>query len=204
MARRQSTPSAEDTRERLMRLAARAFGAQGYMATTMRQIADQAGIEAASIYYHFSSKEDLVDAVMEHGAERIVRHIYRCMDALPEGATAEDSFKAALMGQLTGLVEYGDYAFARGRLHEQLPEKVQHRQLRRRERHQAFWDGLLHRLREEGFLREDVNLALCRVFVLGTINSALNWFDPQKGSAESVVDEFCGIFFDGVRPRSQL
>ena len=26
------------------------------------------GIEAASIYYHFSSKEELVDVVMEHGA----------------------------------------------------------------------------------------------------------------------------------------
>jgi TetR/AcrR family transcriptional regulator, cholesterol catabolism regulator len=47
-----------------LRLAARLFATQGYTATTMRVIAEQAGIEAASIYYHFSSKEELVDVVM--------------------------------------------------------------------------------------------------------------------------------------------
>lgn len=56
MTKRQANATTVDTREKLMRLAARAFGTQGYAATTMRGIADQAGIEAASIYYHFSSK----------------------------------------------------------------------------------------------------------------------------------------------------
>lgn len=199
MARRLNHTTALSTRERLMRLAARAFGAQGYTATSMRKIADMAGLEAASIYYHFASKEALVDAVMEHGAERIVRHIYRRIDTLPANASAEDRFRAALTGQLTGLVKYGDYAFARGRLHEQLPEKVQQRQVSRREKHQAFWDGLLQGLRDEGYLRDDVNLALCRVFILGAINSATGWFDPAKGPADAVVDEFCAVFFDGVR-----
>lgn len=167
----------------------------------MRHIADQAGIEAASIYYHFSSKEDLVDAVMEYGADSITRHIYRHIDSLPEEADAEQHFRAALVGQLTGLIKYGDYAFVRGRLHAQLPEKVQERQAARRERHQDFWDGLLRRLRAEGLLREDVNIALCRVFVLSSINSAVSWFNPGKGSAEQVIDELCSIFFEGVRPR---
>lgn len=199
MARRQSHTATQSTRARLMRLAARAFGAQGYTATSMRKIADLAGIEAATIYYHFASKEALVDAVMEHGAERIVRHIHRRIDALPAHANAEDRFRAALIGQLTGLVKYGDYAFARGRLHEQLPERVQSRQLSRRERHQAFWDQLLQALRDEGCLRDDINLALCRVFILSTINSATGWFDPSKGPADAVVDEFCHVFFEGAR-----
>lgn len=69
MARKQKTVSsnASETRENLLKLAARTFGTQGYSATTMRKIAEQAGIEAASIYYHFSSKEQLVDEVMEQG-----------------------------------------------------------------------------------------------------------------------------------------
>ncbi|WP_289237391.1 helix-turn-helix domain-containing protein, partial [Escherichia coli] len=48
------------------------FGEQGYSATTMRNIAEQSGIEAASIYYHFASKEELVDEVMEQGGNRII------------------------------------------------------------------------------------------------------------------------------------
>src|SRR5258708_6162894 len=38
----------------------------------MRNIAEQSGIEAASIYYHFASKEELVDEVMEQGGNRII------------------------------------------------------------------------------------------------------------------------------------
>src|SRR2546427_6136045 len=71
MARRQtSAHDGNETRETLLKLAARTFGEQGYSATTMRNIAEQSGIEAASIYYHFASKEELVDEVMEQGGDR--------------------------------------------------------------------------------------------------------------------------------------
>ncbi|HXZ07161.1 MAG TPA: helix-turn-helix domain-containing protein, partial [Paraburkholderia sp.] len=111
----------------MLRLAARSFALQGYTATTMRSIADQAGIEAASIYYHFSSKEELVDVVMEHGADSIVQHINEHFDALSSNANAEDRFKAALVGQMSALIKFGDYALAHNRLLTQLPDKVRER-----------------------------------------------------------------------------
>lgn len=199
MLKRTSKTPTENTRKKLMKVAAQQFGLVGYSAATMRHIADKAGIEAASIYYHFSSKEELVDAVLEHGALCITRHIYNHIRRLPEGSGAESIFRAALTGQLTGLIRYGDYAVVQGRLNAQLPEKVQLRQAARRERHQEFWDGLLHALRAEGVLKGSVDIALCRVFVLSSINSAASWFNPRKGSAQSVIDQLCFIFFDGVR-----
>ena len=102
-----------ETRESLIRFAARTFGTQGYSATTMRNIADQAGIEAASIYYHFPSKEELVEAVMEQGAAHIVHHLNEHLDALSPDATAEQRFRAAVLGQMRGLVIHGDFAVAR-------------------------------------------------------------------------------------------
>ncbi|MGQ7937621.1 TetR/AcrR family transcriptional regulator [Paraburkholderia sp. D1E] len=197
--KRNVNPSA-DTRENLLRLAARSFATQGYAATTMRAIADQAGIEAASIYYHFASKEELVDVVMEHGADSIVQHIKEHFDALSPDATAEDRFKAALIGQMSALVKFGDYALAHGRLLTQLPDNVRERQVKRRERHQQLWSGVFDDLRAEGFLREDVDIALCRVFVLGCINSVQTWFNPKKGTLDKVADQLCTMFFEGVRP----
>ena len=82
----------------MLRLAARSFATQGYAATTMRSIANT-GIEAASIYYHFSSKEELVDVVMEHGADSIVQHINEHFDALPPDATAEARFTRRCSGR---------------------------------------------------------------------------------------------------------
>lgn len=169
----------------------------------MRSIADQAGIEAASIYYHFSSKEELVDIVMEHGADSIVRHINEHFDALPANAGADDRFKAALVGQMSALIKFGDYALAHGRLLSQLPDKVRERQIKRRERHQRLWTTVFDDLRKEGFLREDVDIALCRVFVLGFINSVQTWFDPKKGSLDKVADQFITMFFEGVQPAAK-
>ncbi|MGY2488641.1 TetR/AcrR family transcriptional regulator [Cupriavidus sp. CP313] len=201
MTKRQVNAAPVDTREKLMRLAARAFGTQGYAATTMRGIADQAGIEAASIYYHFSSKEELLDAVMEHGAQSIVAHTRARIEALPPGADAEQRFRAGLLGLMSAMIKYGDYTLAHGRRLAELPDKVRERQIRRREQHQEFWGGLLEDLRAEGRLREDVDIALCRVFILSTITSVQSWFNPKKGSAEKVVDELCTILFEGVRPK---
>ena len=166
----------------------------------MRIIADQAGIEAASIYYHFSSKEELVDEVMEQGAGRIVQELKAHIEALGPDATAEERFRAAVLGQMAGLIHHGDFAVAHGRLLGQLPEAVRERQVKRRERHQTLWNSLLEDLRSEGRLRSDVDIHLARIFILGSINSIQSWFNPRKGALEAVAQQLCDMFFDGVGP----
>lgn len=203
MARRQSSAKgSNETRENLLTLAARTFGEQGYSATTMRHIAEQAGIEAASIYHHFSSKEELVDEVMEQGGRRIISHQHERLQALGPDATAEQRFRAAVLGQMTGLIRHGDFALAHGRLLGQLPDKVRDRQIKRRERHQKFWSGLLEDLRADGLLRTDVDIHLARIMILGSINSIQSWFNPRKGSLEKVADQLCAMFFQGVGPQA--
>jgi len=202
MARRQKTSfsNANETRENLLKLAAQMFGAQGYSAATMRSIAEQAGIEAASIYYHFASKEELVDQVMEQGADRILQELNGRVRALGPGATAEQRFRAAVLGQMSGLVKYGDFAVAHSRLLGQLPQAVRERQIRRRERHQMLWHGFLEDLRAEHRLRADVDIHLARIFILSSINSLTGWFDPRKGALEKIADQLCDMFFAGVAP----
>jgi TetR/AcrR family transcriptional regulator, cholesterol catabolism regulator len=121
------------------------------------------------------------------------------LDALPPDANAEDRFKAALLGQMSAILKFGDYALAHNRLLTQLPDKVRERQIRRRERHQQFWTGVFVDLRAGGSFREDVDIALCRMFILGYVNSVQTWFDPEKGSLEKVADQLCAVFFDGVK-----
>ena len=64
---------AEQTRAGIVEAALRLFGAGGYDATTMRAIADEAGVSLGSAYYYFSGKEELVQAFydqiqVEHAA----------------------------------------------------------------------------------------------------------------------------------------
>lgn len=58
------------SRERILDVASRLMADRGYAATSIAQICDAAGLPPSSLYWHFGSKEELLGAVMERGAER--------------------------------------------------------------------------------------------------------------------------------------
>lgn len=58
------------SRERILDSASRLMANRGYAATTISLISQDSGLPASSIYWHFASKEELLAAVMERGAER--------------------------------------------------------------------------------------------------------------------------------------
>ena len=57
-----TTPASR--RDELLELAATMFAERGLRATTVRDIADSAGILSGSLYHHFSSKEEMVDELL--------------------------------------------------------------------------------------------------------------------------------------------
>ena len=57
----------DSTRLRILHAAAKAFRQNGYAASSLRDIADSADMQAGSLYYHFDSKEVLAEAVMDEG-----------------------------------------------------------------------------------------------------------------------------------------
>jgi type II secretory pathway pseudopilin PulG len=50
-----------NSQKRVLDAAAKIFRDYGYAGTTMRAIADEADLQAGSIYYHYKSKDDLID-----------------------------------------------------------------------------------------------------------------------------------------------
>lgn len=56
--------NAAERREVIIEAATALFAKQGTTATTVRQIADAAGLLSGSLYYYFDSKEDIVEAVL--------------------------------------------------------------------------------------------------------------------------------------------
>ena len=58
--------SAEETRRRLIEATFALHGEQGIAATTMKQIADRAGVGVGTVYHHFATVEDTVAACAAH------------------------------------------------------------------------------------------------------------------------------------------
>jgi AcrR family transcriptional regulator len=57
-------PSRVSIRDRIPVVALQLFAERGYEATSMREIAEQLDVTKAALYYHFDSKEAIVQAVL--------------------------------------------------------------------------------------------------------------------------------------------
>lgn len=58
------TPTPADTRQRILDIATGLFREQGYAGTSIRDIADGLGMTKAALYYHFTCKDDVLDALV--------------------------------------------------------------------------------------------------------------------------------------------
>jgi AcrR family transcriptional regulator len=61
------------TREEILEVAANLFTQHGYTNTTTRQIAEVVGIKQASLYYHFTDKSSILNALLSGTVEPSVR-----------------------------------------------------------------------------------------------------------------------------------
>ncbi|MEV1171487.1 TetR family transcriptional regulator [Nonomuraea sp. NPDC049784] len=55
----------DDTRSRILQVALDLFAAQGYHATSIREIAERLGLTKTAVLYHFPSKDEIVAALAE-------------------------------------------------------------------------------------------------------------------------------------------
>ena len=58
------------TKKAILEKALDLFSVQGYEATSIAQIADAVGIRKASMYSHFKSKQEILDALVQHSLEQ--------------------------------------------------------------------------------------------------------------------------------------
>ncbi|GIL26052.1 TetR/AcrR family transcriptional regulator [Actinocatenispora comari] len=58
-------PRPSDTKQRIQRTARELFARQGVHRTSLQEIADRLGITKPALYYHFSSREELVRSIVQ-------------------------------------------------------------------------------------------------------------------------------------------
>jgi AcrR family transcriptional regulator len=92
------TPRAQQTRAAITDAALELFRSQGYEATTMRAIAQRAGVSTGNAYYYFSSKEELIQ---EFYARSHAEHLAASRAVL----NRERDFTARLRGTLRALID---------------------------------------------------------------------------------------------------
>ena len=188
-------------RDGVLDIAARLFREQGYGSVSLRKIAEAAGIKAGSIYYHFGSKDEIVVAVLDAGIQVVHESMRRAVSELPESTGPEVILRAAIGAHLRALLDVSDYTSANVRIFGQVPQSVRDANLPTRRAYEAEWDTLLSRLRAVGALKSDVDIRRLRLMLIGALNATLEWFDPDRGSAEELSHTYADVFLNGILER---
>ncbi|QQO20582.1 TetR/AcrR family transcriptional regulator [Bradyrhizobium diazoefficiens] len=172
----------ERSRDLILHGAAQLFRRQGFSATTLRQIAVRAKIEAGSIYYHFGSKEAILAEVLDRG----LRHVFDAVkNAVGNAGKSSHRRKIglAIEAHLVALLETSDFTSANIRIYGQLPEhlKKPHRPLRRA--YAEYWDKLFMAAQRAGEIRADIEVVPLRMYVIGSLNWTIEWFRLENREA---------------------
>ena len=187
-----------ETRSIILHCAARLLRENGYAAVSLRQIAQEAGIRASTIYYHFESKEDILFHVLEEGLRVIVHEVNRAVAAMPSGLSFQDRLTVVVRGHLHGLLQVGDFSSANIRIYGQVPEDVRLRHARARSAYGKWWSEFLKEGVDEGAISPKLNLGVARVFIVGSLNWTVEWYDPKRGSFADFADHVCSIVSSGL------
>lgn len=191
-------PEVGATRDRLLLAAAQLFRQRGYAATTLRQIADLAGIKAGSVYYHFESKEEILIEVLDRGILAVADAVRARVDALPPTASWLDRIGAAIEGHLWGLLHHGDFTSANIRIFGQIPDAIKERHRVIRRQYADYWEQLMEAARANGELSTEASTRVIRLFVIGALNWTVEWYNPGQGSFDEFVAQIKAILFRGI------
>lgn len=170
-------------RHALLAAAARLFRKQGFAATTTRDIADAAGMQSGSPFYHFKSKDALLFAVMQEGMHKALEHQRRAVEAPGFASlTPAQQLRALVQAHFEVLLGRGN-DFVPVMLYEwrSLQGPQQKALAALISDYEALWMPVLTALHRGGQLRAPVPLA--RLLILGALNWSVQWFNPKKGAS---------------------
>ena len=142
---------------------------------------------SGSIYYHFSSKEELLLAVYEEG----LRHIAEQVDAaVAEHNTPWERLEAGCTAHLEALLELSDYTQVMIRVLPPEGGKVAERLLELRDQYEARFRKLIDALA----LPEAADRRYLRLLLMGGLNWSHVWYRPGGDTPAVIAHRMIDFF----------
>jgi len=181
----------------VLQLAAGLFARDGYNATTVRDIADAAGILSGSLYHHFRSKEAMADAILRAFLDEILG---RYDEIVAAGGPARETFEALATASLLAMEHHQEAIVIYqndGRHLAQLERFAYLAEAGRR--FEQAWVGVLERGIEEGEFRRSLDPRLTYRFIRATLWTVARWYRPGGAlGADAIAEQYLSILLDGI------
>lgn len=187
----------------IIRAAASVFHHKGYHGATMADIAAEVDLTAGSLYHHFSSKEDLLVAVLDRGLSQITAEIRAVVES---SATPPAKLRQVIATHICNEIENANIAAAvifEGRALLAV-QGVRERVIAQRDTLEALYREVVAAGIATGDFRP-VDVAIFVKTMFGALNWVSVWYrEGGRLTGEEVIAEIAGTFLAALRVPSPV
>lgn len=186
-ARRLPEGSPGDRYHDIIQAAAILFAERGYLATSMRDIAERVGLLGGSLYHHVRSKEELFVAVHDYALQHASEQIAAAIAGLDEPWAR---LEAACVRQLEIQLDPDVVAIPFLTDFRNVPPEILEKLIARRDVFENAYVELVDSLP----LPAPIDRSLYRVLLLSLINSVSAWYRPGRMTPAEIGHQIVAIF----------
>jgi AcrR family transcriptional regulator len=179
--------SSGDRRDQIILAAAQLFVKHGYSGTSIRDIADRAGMLPGSVYHYYPSKEDLFVAIHREGFRRLMHNIREAIRGASdpwerlELACAEHVNDVAAGNPISQVTATGLFAIYETRLQRRLRADREN------------FEQLFRQLIADLDLADAIDRSLFRLALLGSLNWTHVWYKTGKKTPREIAAQLIAI-----------
>jgi AcrR family transcriptional regulator len=180
----------------MVSIAGELFAQKGYRATTVREIADAAGILSGSLYHHFDSKESIGDEILSGFINEVLANYRDALDAAADPKAALEQIVRSTSRTLSrhraalAILQKDWNHFAAQPRFAYLPKAL--REIER------IWIEQLELGKQVGLFRPDLDAKLTYRLLQDVLWVPTQWRRTRGYSTDQVVDGFLHILFAGI------
>jgi AcrR family transcriptional regulator len=189
--------SREQRRGEVLAAAAELFASRGYAATTVREVAEAAGMLGGSLYYHFDSKESMIDEILSGFLTQMWADYDRVTEA---GLGPADTFRELIVSSFRSLDAHRAAVVIYQKESRQLGGNPRFGYLNDSQRKfREMWLKVLDTGVKDGVLRADLDTAVVYRFIRDTVWLAAGWYRHDGPlSAEEIARQYIAMVLHGI------
>jgi AcrR family transcriptional regulator len=183
-------------RQAILDVAAALFAEKGVATTTVRDIGDASGILSGSLYYHFASKEAIVEEVVREYTNDLISRYRETIEAFAEPRArfeglVRSSFAAMAQHKHACEIYQNDFRYL-----SSLPQLKNLTAFN--DEVQAIWMETINAGVKSKVFRADIDAQIFYRFMRDSIWFAVRWYSPKgRDSEDRIADACIGVLLDG-------
>ena len=172
------------------------FFRKGYFATSISDIAKGSGIQKASIYYHYASKEDLLYHILKSTMDDLTSYL---KDSLSSVTGVEQRMRMAVRSHVRFHLERQKENFIANSELRGLTAKHYQVIVKKRDEYEAIFQDLIRQGTDEGvFANVDVKILSYAILTLCTAGAT--WYKPTgRLTVDEIADIYVGFILSGLK-----